>query len=191
MRRLRIVPRWAGHPESDFYPWLTRALLEGEERSPYRDVRALAMPDPNLPTIDAWVGRLSAELERDLGAAQETVLVGHSVGCQALLRYLASLPQGVTFRGALLVAGWLSIDTPWDSIRPWIETSFDLARARERVSDLVVLLSDNDPFTADYQENKRAWEERAAARVVVAPGAKHFNAAEEPAVLDILLNSFQ
>lgn len=191
MRRLRIVPRWAGHPESDFYPWLMRALLEGEERSPYRDVRALAMPDPNLPTIDAWVGRLSAELERDLGAAQETVLVGHSVGCQALLRYLASLPQGVTFRGALLVAGWLSIDTPWDSIRPWIETSFDLARARERVSDLVVLLSDNDPFTADYQENKRAWEERAAARVVVAPGAKHFNAAEEPAVLDILLNSFQ
>lgn len=193
MRRLRIVPRWAGHPESDFYPWLTRALLAGEERSPapFDDVRALAMPDPSLPTIDGWVSRLSAELEPELGDANKTVLLGHSVGCQALLRYLASLPEGVKYRGALLVAGWLSIDKPWDSIRPWLETSPDLARARATVGDLIVLLSDNDPFTADYKENQRGWEERAAARVIVAPGRKHFNASEEPAVLDILLNSFQ
>ena len=193
MRRLGIVPRWGGNHESDFYPWITRALLALGERSsaPFDDVRALAMPDPSRPTIDAWVGRLSAELEPDVGTAPETVLVGHSVGCQALLRYLASLPDGVRYRGALLVAGWLSIDKPWDSIRPWLETSPDLALARARVEELVVLLSDNDPFTADYQENKRQWEERAAARVVVAPDAKHFNAPEEPAVLNILLNSFK
>jgi predicted alpha/beta hydrolase family esterase len=190
MRRLRIVPRWGGTPENDFYPWLTRALAE---RSPaaFDDVRAIAMPDPALPTIEGWVGRLSAELGGEVDAAPETVLLGHSVGCQALLRYLASLPDGVKYRGALLVAGWLSIDKPWDSIRPWLETSPDLARARRAVGDLVVLLSDNDPFTADHLESRRAWEERASARVVVAPGGKHFNAAEEPAVLNILLNSFQ
>ncbi|HLM74911.1 MAG TPA: alpha/beta hydrolase [Polyangiaceae bacterium] len=190
MRRLRIVPRWGGNPESDFYPWLARVLAE-RSPAPFDDVRALAMPEPSLPTIDGWVGRLSTDLGADLGTAPETVLVAHSVGCQALLRYLASLPEGVKYRGALLVAGWLSIDKPWESIRPWLETSPDLARARAAVGDLIVLLSDNDPFTADYQENKRAWEERADARVIVAPGAKHFNAAEEPAVLDILSNSFQ
>jgi hypothetical protein len=188
MRRLRIVPRWGGNPESDFYPWLARALAE---RSPaaFSDVRALAMPNPSLPTIDGWVGRLSTEL--DSATAPETVLLAHSVGCQALLRYLASLPDGVKYRGALLVAGWLWIDKPWDSIRPWLETSPDLARARAAVGEIVVLLSDNDPFTADFEANKRAWEERARARVVVVPGAKHFNAPEEPAVLDILSNSFQ
>lgn len=189
MRRLCIVPRWAGHPESDFYPWLQRTLAE-RSPAPFDEVRALAMPEPSLPTIDGWVGRLSTELGNDAETAAETVLLGHSVGCQAVVRYLAALKPGVKVRGVLLVAGWLSIDKPWDSIRPWLEPLPDLARAREAAGELVVLLSDNDPFTADYRENQRVWEEGANARVIVAAGAKHFNAAEEPAVLATLLDHF-
>ena len=47
----------------------------------------------------------------------------------------------------------------------------------------VVLVSTNDPFTADAAETRRLFEERLGAEVRIHEGAKHFNASEEPAVL--------
>lgn len=178
-RTLTIVPRWAGHSGSDFYPWLIR------ERPPgFAAVRALDMPEPKQPTIGAWVPALTAAL--GTAPAPGTVLLGHSVGCQAVLRYLAELPPGSTVEGVLLVAAWWSVDTPWDSLRPWTDTPVDLARVRAASRRFVVLLSDNDPFTSDFRENGRLWEERLGAEVVLAPGARHFNGEQEPAVLDAL-----
>jgi hypothetical protein len=182
-RTLTIVPRWAGQADSDFYPWLLR------ERPPGFDaVRALDMPDPKQPTIGAWVSALTTTLGTT--PAPGTVLMGHSVGCQAVLRYLAALPEGRTVEGVLLVAGWWSVDKPWDSLRPWVETPMDLARARAASRRFVVLLSDNDPFTSDYEKNGRLWQERLGAEVVRVPGARHFNGAQEPSVLEALRTHF-
>lgn len=178
-RTLTIVPRWAGHSGSDFYPWLIREQPPG-----FDTVRALDMPEPKQPTIRAWVPALTAAL--GTAPAPGTVLMGHSVGCQAVVRYLAELPPGSTVEGVLLVAAWWSVDKPWDSLLPWMETPVDLARVRAASRRFVVLLSDNDPFTSDFRENGRLWKERLGAEVVLAPGARHFNGEREPGVLDAL-----
>ncbi len=182
MKTLTLVPRWAGRPDSDSYPWLLEQLRQSP--GPFTSVRTLAMPEPQQPTIPAWVSTLT----QALGPlpAPGTVLLGHSVGCQALLRYLATLPPGSAVDGTLLVAGWWEVDTPWDSLRPWLESPGDLARIRAAAGRLVVLLSDNDPFTSDFARNRALWKERLGAQVVLVPGARHFNAAQEPAVLDAL-----
>jgi predicted alpha/beta hydrolase family esterase len=187
-RALVIVPRWAGRPDTDFYSWLEAQLREAAPRHGLSSVRALDMPNPAQPTIDAWVGALAAAVGP--APAPSTVLMGHSVGCQTVLRYLATLPPGHTLEGALLVAGWWEVDKPWESIVPWIETPVDLTRVRAAARKLVVLLSDNDPFTADHVRNRRLWEERLGATVVLAPGARHFNNPREPAVLEALLAHF-
>jgi hypothetical protein len=186
VRRLLIIPRWAGGPESDFYPWLGRVLAD-RAPPPFEEVRALRMPDPGAPVIDAWVSVVREALGDDPDLAAETVLLGHSVGCQAVLRALAGLPAGRHVAGALLVAGWFWVDKPWETLRPWMDTPVDLAAVRAACPRTVVLLSDDDPFTADAAANGRAWEERLGAEVRLVPGAKHFNAAEEPAVLEALL----
>jgi uncharacterized protein len=183
---LTIVPRWAGTSTSDYYPWLTERLRE--QPSSFDTVRALDMPEPKQPTVDAWVSTLSHAVGPT--PAPGTVLLGHSVGCQAVVRYLATLPPGSTVEGVLLVAGWWSVDNPWDSLRPWMDTPVDLARVRAAARRFVVLLSDNDPFTSDFRENGRLWTERLGAEVVLVPGARHFNAAQEPAVLDALRSHF-
>jgi hypothetical protein len=185
-RPLFIVPRWAGRPDTDFYLWLESQIREA--RQGITSVRTLDMPNPAQPTIEAWVGALA----KAVGPTPEpsTLLMGHSVGCQTVIRYLATLPPGRVIDGVLLVAAWWDVDKPWESIVPWIETPVDLARVRAAARRFVVLQSDNDPFTADHARNRRLWEERLGAEVVLAPGARHFNNPREPAVLETLLSRF-
>ncbi|MFL5345598.1 MAG: RBBP9/YdeN family alpha/beta hydrolase [Hyalangium sp.] len=185
-RSLVIVPRWAGRPDTDFYVWLEAKLREAPQG--FSSVRTLDMPNPAQPTIPGWVGALSAAVGPT--PAPSTVLMGHSVGCQAVIRYLATLPPGHVIDGVLLVAAWWDVDKPWESLVPWVETPVDLERVRAAARRFVVLLSDNDPFTSNYVRNRRLWEERLGATVLLAPGARHFNNPREPAVLEALLSHF-
>ncbi|HRI65412.1 MAG TPA: DUF1749 domain-containing protein [Polyangium sp.] len=189
MKRLCIIPRWAGGPEKDYYPWL-RAALERLQPPLFTEVLSPDMPDPQLPTIAAWTNRVREVVGTDPEELSRTILLGHSVGCQAVLRFLASLPEKTQVAGAICVAGWFEVDKPWESILPWMHTPLDYAAIRAHAAKLVVLLSDNDPFTSDYAANSAAWRDRLGAEVVFAPGRKHFNEAEEPAVLEALQHHF-
>jgi hypothetical protein len=182
-RALVVVPRWGGNPASDYYPWLTEQLRE-QTPPPFEPIQVLGMPRPEQPEISTWVPALAAAA--DALPAEQTVLVGHSVGCQAVLRYLAAQPEGRRFAGVLLVAAWWTVDQPWPSLLPWQEPVPRLERARAAAGRVVVLLSDNDPFTADPGPNGQLWRERLGAEVRLVPGAKHFNGAREPAVLEAL-----
>jgi hypothetical protein len=101
------------------------------------------------------------------------------------LRALALLPAGVRLPGVLCVAGWWAVDQPWETILPWMEPP-DLPAIRRVAQAVHVLLSTNDPFTADHETNAALWRDRLDAEVEVVPNAKHFNATEEPAVLAAL-----
>ena len=114
------------------------------------------------------------------------VVLAHSVGVQATLHALAALPDGVAIAGLLAVAGWWHVDRPWPTIIPWQSTVPDLARVRAALGSLLVLLSDDDPFTSDHAGNAALWRERLGARVQLVPGGKHFNVPTSPPVLAAL-----
>jgi len=178
--RLLIVPRWSGHEDSDCYPWLRRRLVESGFRGELEAVPLLPPDAPGLATTVAAVRERLGSSER----AERTLVFGHSVGAQAVMRAIAELPEGTHVGAALLLAGWWSVDRPWPTIVPWIETPFVWDRTRVATPRCVVLISSNDPFTADAAETRRLFEERLGAEVRVHEGAKHFNASEEPAVLE-------
>lgn len=186
VRRLLIIPRWAGRHESDFYPWLL-SRLRAEHAGLFSEVRVLDLPVPDLPDVVVWPAAIGAAMGSGREQLASTFILAHSVGCQALLRSLAKQPEGTRMGGVLCVAGWWQIDRPWDSIRPWLTPIPQLARVRAALGKLTVLLSDNDPFTADHVSNGKVWEEQLGADVKMVPGGKHFNAPEEPAVLAALL----
>ena len=183
--RLCIVPRWSGTADSDFYPWL---LAQPAVRAHFGDVLLPGIAQPEQPTIAAWVDSL-VQITAGLGPGDlgRTYVLGHSVGCQAVLRFLERSSDDARVAGVLCVAGWWTVDAPWDSIRPWIDTPMQLDRVRAAAGRVHVLLSDDDPFTSDWRDNERAWRERLGAEVRCVPGARHFNAAQEPAVLEALL----
>lgn len=81
------------------------------------------------------------------------------------------------------MAAWWEVDEPWDTLLPWQELEHDAVRLRAAAGRPVVLLSDDDPFTSDWQGSRDAWAARLDADVRVVPGREHFDAAEEPSVL--------
>lgn len=176
--RILLVPRWSGTAASDCYPWLERELAR---RAPHlRFEVAPLLPAPDRPEIEACLEPLAGL------APSRTLLVGHSVGCQVLLRALARLPDGARAPALLCIAGWWTVDRPWDTLRPWSETPFDHGRAAARCARIEVLLSDDDPFTSNAGETRRRFVEALGAAVQIVPGRRHFNAPEEPAVLEAI-----
>jgi hypothetical protein len=175
-----IMPRWAGTSSDDWYPW-----LRGELTGHTIHVASLR-PSPGAPSIAACVRELHAlYAELDLS---RTLLIGHSVGCQAHLHALASLPADAVAPALLCVAGWWWVDEPWETLRPWMDAPAG-DQVRRHVAQVSVLLSDNDPFTSDHEANRVAWQDRLGAEVSIIAGAKHFNGAQERAVLDAVRTS--
>ncbi|MBA3545500.1 MAG: alpha/beta hydrolase [Nannocystis sp.] len=184
-RRLIIIPRWSGRAGSDFYPWLQRELATLPD-TPFAEVMVPELPDPDAPHPGTWPPAILAALGTDPELLARTVVLAHSVGCQATLHALAALPDGVHIAAMLAVAGWWQVDRPWPAIVPWQSAHPDLARVRAAVRSLLVLLSDDDPFTADHVGNAAMWQERLGAAVQLVPGAKHFNVPTSAPVLAAL-----
>lgn len=166
MKKAFIIHRWSGGPEDDWRPWLKNEL----EQRGYQVV-VPEMPDTDVPVIGKWVGHL----ESVIGTPdKETLLIGHSIGCQAILRYLQTIDTPI--EGAVFVAGWFSLENLEDEetkeiARPWIETPIDLERIKQVLPKSALLISDNDPYGA-FEENKAKFSQLGS-EIVVLHGAGH------------------
>src|SRR5688572_5739030 len=126
--RLVIIPRWAGSPADDFYPWLVQTLRR-DHGDVFDELEVVDMPQFRVPELGMW----TAATRIAIGVAEQaarTVVAGHSVGFQAVMRALAELEDGVVVPAAVGIAPWFRIDAPWPTLVPWIETPFELERVR-------------------------------------------------------------
>jgi predicted alpha/beta hydrolase family esterase len=186
--RVVIAPRWGADTGSDWYPWLLREI---RANSHFESAEVVAWPDPDRIDIPGAVEAIHQVVGPQPEAIGRTLLIGHGVGAQAHLRYLASLEKDVVVPGLLCVAGWWSrepIDPP--ELAPWIEEPIGLARVRQACHKVVVLLSDDDPHTADQVANRRIWEDKLDARVFMHAAVGHFTAPESPTILQTLIQRF-
>lgn len=184
-KRVIIVHRWAGSPESDWYPWL-RAELEKMGVQ----VEIPAMHVTEQPEIEAWVNKLA----RVVGEVDEnTILVGHSIGVQTILRYLERLPAGKKVRGVVSVAGWFSLqnldEEDMPVARPWLETTIDVQKVRQHCTQFVGIFSDNDPLVP--AENSTWFGERLGARIVTQHQQGHFTTDDGVLKLPAVLQAIQ
>ncbi|RYU80087.1 RBBP9/YdeN family alpha/beta hydrolase [Hymenobacter persicinus] len=191
-KHVYVVPRWAGSAHDDWYPWLKRQLESLSDSPVTYEVHLLTMPAWDLPTIEQANDYLATVLPpRELN--ENIYLVGHSVGCLAILHYLAQAAEQFPVHppqvgGVLCVAGWFSVDSPWQDILNWIHAPIDYEAARRLIPahKLTVLLSDDDPYTSGYQENEQLWVERLSSNVSILPGRQHFSAQLDADILDAL-----
>lgn len=183
LKRIFIVHGWGGSPNQGWLMWLKREL---EKRG--FAVTAPEMPDTENPKIETWVPHLAKLVGKP---DENTYLVGYSIGCQTILRYLECLNESEIVGGAVLVAGFVRVtgleleQEEKPIIKPWLQKPLDLEKTRRRAKHFVAIHSDNDPFVP--LENADIFKRQLGAEVMVKRKIGHFDVAELPPALKAVL----
>lgn len=131
-------------PNGGFRPWLMAELYKHEVYA-----CALPMPDPYNPKKEAWVQAISNAV--NTFTEDEIVLVGHSLGVPAILRYLETRKENQKIGGAVLISGpcsLLDIDNKESKLRRidnFLDTPFNFEDIKQKSKNFVVIHGDNDP----------------------------------------------
>ena len=179
-----IVHGWGGHAEESWFPWLEQQVEEAGHK-----VERLSMPNTDEPDIVEWVNHLRAEIA---DPDENTYLVGHSIGCQTILRYLETIDTKIG--GVVLVAPffnlpYLETEEEKKIAKPWLETPIDTDKAALNAGKVIAIFSDDDPDVplTDLQ----LFEDRLSAKTIVEKNKGHFTledvGKELPVVRDQLL----
>ena len=171
MNKVYIVHCWDGTKDDSWYPWLDKELTN-ENTTVYR----FDMPNTENPKIEEWVPFLDS-MVKDLDS--NTYFVGHSIGCQTILRFLQS--RDITnIGGILLVAPWLdllpeAINEPesYETAKPWLTTPIDFEKVKKFTSNINCIFSDNDYFVSLSQ--KEEFEKLLNAKTIVVSNKGHIS----------------
>ena len=176
MKRAFIIHGWGGNPKEGWHPSLAKEL----EKNGFK-VTIPSMPDTDNPKIDKWVTHLKKAVKK---ADSDTYFIGHSIGCQTILRYLQTVDSKIG--GAIFVAGWFSLKTCEEEekkiARPWIETPIDFVKIKKVLPKSTAIFSDNDPYV-DYAKNSRIFKTKLGSKTILLKNKGHFDMKELPIVV--------
>lgn len=172
MKRVFLVHQWHGTPETDWYPQLAEKL-----KASGFEVTVPEMPDTHNPKIPAWTSALAEVIKE---SNEDTYLVGHSIGCQTILRYLESLPAKEKTGGIVLVAPWVTLTglegDEKEIAEPWLSQPINFERAKKHSKKFTCIFSDNDSYVP--MENAAFFKERLNAKLIIEKGKGHFTGEE-------------
>jgi predicted alpha/beta hydrolase family esterase len=192
--RAFIFHGYLGYPGEAWQPWLKAEL----ERRGY-EVSLPAMPRADHPTIPEWTRFVAGLVGRP---DAQTVLIGHSLGAQAVLRYLETLgASGQSVAKTVLIASNFPFGMSAEAANqktggdivmlPWLTTAVDPENVKKAAGRCIAILSDNDPYIP-IDEAKTSLEAALGATIIVERGKGHFNEddhiSELPAALDAVLS---
>lgn len=185
-KRIFIIYGWGSNPGKEWLPW---AKLKLEDKG-YEVVVPL-MPDPIYPKIETWIPFLS----QTVGELTDTdIFIGHSIGCQTILRYLETLPEGKKVDKVILVAPWgvalsekaYEDEEDKETAKPWLETPINWDKIKGCSKQFIAIFSDDDPLVP-LKENRKMVEENLNARIIIEHNMGHFTTEDQVTILPILL----
>lgn len=179
--RAIIVHGWRGYSEKGWLPWLKREL----------ETRGFEVSIPQLPPSDKKINIWVRELESSVGTPDDrTFLVGHSIGCQTIVRYLERLPEGVKIGGIVFVAGFLKPIRNHSDMREinenWVAQPLNFKKVKMHFDKSVAIFSDDDPYIS--LDNQSEFKDKLGSEIVIEHKHKHLIGEPElPSVLNAVL----
>jgi len=139
--RIIILHGWGGHPEDEWFPWLTKELeMEGW------NVQIPQLPNTDKPNKEEWM-----KVFKSLNPDEQTIVVGHSLSNALILKYLESNKLKHVF----LVAAW---DWLFEEVKEFHETffqdEFNYSKIIESGTKITIINSTNDKWI-DFERGKK------------------------------------
>lgn len=152
MKKIYLVHCWDGTSEDGWYPWIAEELSKIDV-----EVIKFDMPDTANPKIDEWVKTLESKIDK---LDSDTYLMGHSIGCQTIMRYLESKEVN-KIGGILFVAPWLDLlpdavadEESYNTAQPWLNIPINFDKVKQFTDNINCIFSDDDYFVSLDQESE-------------------------------------
>ncbi len=186
-KKIYLVHGWGGSDSSEeWFGWIKEKFKKlGIEFISFN------MPNTDEPKIEEWVGFLK---ENVTSFNNETYFIGHSIGCQTILRYLEILDSEIKISGVVFVAPWMELDKNTieeegeeviEIARPWMETPIDFDKIKRHTSNFLAIFSDNDSYVPLTEVER--FKKELGAEIIVKHNEAHFNKTKEiPEILEFV-----
>lgn len=171
MNKIYIIHCWDGSKDDGWYPWLDSKISNENNK-----VIRFNMPNTENPKIEEWI----SELDKQVDILDEsTYFIGHSIGCQTILRYLESKNVD-KIGGILFVAPWLDLlpeaiedEDSYNTAYPWIHTNINFDKIKKISNNIACIFSDDDYFVS--LEQKEKFEKLLNAKTIVVSNKGHIS----------------
>ncbi len=181
-KKVYVVHGWGGGPTTEgWFGWLKRELTKRNIQIDF-----LEMPNTDNPKIEEWVSYLNNTV-KDLN--EKTYFIGHSIGCQAIMRYLEQLPENIKIDGCVFVAGFFNLKNlnggDKKIAKPWLETPISFVKIKDHTLKFLAIFSKDDPDVP--VSDSELFKKRLNAEIVIKENEEHFNETQEiPEILEFL-----
>ena len=187
MKKIYLVHCWDGTSSDGWYPWL-------EEKINDQNIKLFKFDMPNTanPKIEEWVDYLNSKVDL---LNEETYFIGHSIGCQTILRYLET-KEITKIGGILLVAPWLDLlpeaiedEDSYNTAQPWINIPIDFEKVKQFTNNISCIFSDNDYFVS--LEQAKEFRNKLNAKTVIVNNKGHISQDDDVYELQEILDLAQ
>ena len=134
MNKIYMVHCWDGTKDDGWYPWLDEKINDKNNK-----VIRFNMPNTENPKIEEWVSELDKQVDI---LNKNTYFIGHSIGCQTILRYLENKNVD-KIGGILFVAPWLDLlpeaiedEDSYNTASPWIHTNINFDKIKSITNNI-------------------------------------------------------
>lgn len=169
MKKAYLVHGWGGSSTNCWFPW-----LKAELKKEGFHVTALQLPTPDKPTIDGWVRYVAKNTKPDMN----TIFIGHSIGCQTILRFLEQTNAKVL--ATFFVAGWFHLTlegmpTEIDKriASPWLKSPIDFKQVRKHCVHFTAIFSRDDPYVP--VSDAKLFKNRLRAKIIIEEDQGHYD----------------
>jgi predicted alpha/beta hydrolase family esterase len=160
MKRAIIIHGWETNPTEHWY-------LEEKNILENKGIQAYVpeMPNADFPIKEEWM-KVIEDFDPDKG----TILIGHSLGVPAILRYLETTEKKVG--KVFLIAGFVQ-DLGYEATRNFVDKPFDWSKIKENAGKFFVLNQKDDPWVP--LERGQEISDVLGVELQIVEGSNHFD----------------
>ena len=187
MKTIYLVHCWGGTSKDGWYPWI-KEEISGE----HINVETFDMPNTDKPDIKEWIDNLEKKV---LNLDENTYFIGHSIGCQTIMRYLENKNEN-KIGGILFVAPWIELlpyaindEESYKIAYPWLNTQINFESIKKLTDNITCIFSDNDYFVSSNQKEK--FKEFLDAKIITVKNKGHISMEDNVYELDEILKEMK